>query len=399
MSNFCEQCGEKLEPNENFCPFCGAEVIRDEPEPSPKPAPTPPSSPTVFDNSFGTVIAWIFSGIGIIFLIIIVIAGSSAQKSTSERYDSPPATSESSDTRNVTYDTKPAPPAALIESDFKIGDAELGVLKSYVDREFGAGKPKSDGWYDYGSFWAKFDSSGSVSWISCMNANLATPRGIHVGSTLAELEKAYNLNQFQKDIATNTVNYEGELNDIILVFSVLKRSNTVDEIILVRKNKEPQSPPPPSKSNTPSDEYNHTFTVNGDATYKGINRHGLACALYKVDYQKHIFSDFGFNHTAQGTFYIVTAILGNNTLEPLSFTSIYLIDERGRKFSADINVSSTWRVMHNVDSILTLNPGQACFDYEVFDVPDNVKITHLRCEGFVGINSVEFDIPFRVVKE
>lgn len=48
MSRFCEQCGAQLEPNENFCPSCGAKVIRDEqptytpPQQSYTPPPTAP---------------------------------------------------------------------------------------------------------------------------------------------------------------------------------------------------------------------------------------------------------------------------------------------------------------------------------------------------------------------
>ena len=118
-----------------------------------------------------------------------------------------------------------------------------------------------------------------------------------------------------------------------------------------------------------------------------------------MDYQKRITSDFGENHTARGTFYIVTVIVSNRTSEPIFVPGIYLIDEHGRKFSSDINAESTWETMYGVESAFQLNPGQPAWVYKVFDIPDNATITNLRCEASFSLEENEFNIPFRVVTD
>ena len=383
MSRFCEQCGKELEPGENFCPYCGAKVEYGEPPPT----LSSTSSTNNDKNGLDKVTKW-----GIVALIVLAVIGYAYkdQKNQDKPIYKPPKTSAVSE-------TKAAPPATLSKYDLKIGLAELGAKKESFEKIFGVGKVKNDGWYDYGDFWSKFDSSGSAYWISCMSPNLLTPRHIHVGSTLAELERNYNINQFRKEYAKNTINYECDLQDATLIFSILKSSNRIEEIVLVKKIKGPK--PPAEKPKSSSDEYNYSCTVNGETTYKGIIQHGLACALYSVEKQKRIMSDFGFNHTARGTFYIVTVIVGNGNNDPIFAPSIYLIDEHGRKFSSDINAESTWETMYGVESAFQLNPGQPAWVYKVFDIPDNVNITSLRCEAELTLENNNFNIPFRVVTE
>ena len=394
MSRFCEQCGKRLEVNENFCPSCGAKVFNEELRAQPPPPKT--TSPPVIDNSFGKLIMGILGGIGIIFFIIVVIAGSSSQNSTSEKYDTP--------TRAPVETAKPPDP--LTESDLRIGDLSLtsAANKTELDRRFGAGKVRDNGWYDYGDFWAKFDSGGNVYWLSYMNSNHSTPRGIHCGSTLAEIESAYGKNYLREEN-----DYEYDIKNTSLIFHIGKKTGKVEEIVLVKKIQEPK--PPVGKTNTPagkpkpptekssSDEYNYSCTVNGEKAYKGINRLGLACALYSVEKQKRITSDFGSNHTARGTFYIVTVIVGNSTNEPIFAPSIYLMDEHGRKFSSDISAESTWETVHGAESAFQLNPGQPGWVYKVFDIPDDANITNLRCETAFSLEENNFNVPFRVVTE
>ncbi|MBR3746401.1 MAG: hypothetical protein IKN27_05510, partial [Selenomonadaceae bacterium] len=75
-------------------------------------------------------------------------------------------------------------------------------------------------------------------------------------------------------------------------------------------------------------------------------------------------------------------------------------DERGRKYSSNDNVTSSYTTDRNVEIELMLNPGTPKFDYEVFDIPDGVNITSLRCEAFTAnFNAVEFNVPLRVVTE
>ena len=116
MARFCEECGTKLEAGENFCPSCGTKVFNEEPRAQPPPtAPSKTTSPTVIDNSFGKLIMGILGGIGIIFFIIVVIA---AGNSSSKEY-SP----ENYGTQAPVETAKP--PAALTESDLRIGDLSL----------------------------------------------------------------------------------------------------------------------------------------------------------------------------------------------------------------------------------------------------------------------------------
>lgn len=397
MARFCEECGTKLEAGENFCPSCGTKVFNEEPRAQPPPtAPSKTTSPTVIDNSFGKLIMGILGGIGIIFFIIVIIA---AGNNSSKEY-SP----ENYGTQAPVETAKPPDP--LTESDLRIGDLSLtsAANKTELDRRFGAGKVKDNGWYDYGDFWAKFDSSGNVYWLSYMNSNHSTPRGIHCGSTLAEIESAYGKNYLREEN-----DYEYDIKNTSLIFHIGKKTGKVEEIVLVKKIQEPklpvgktntpaEKPKPPTKKSS-SDEYNYSCTVNGEKAYKGISRLGLACALYSVEKQKRVTSDYGYNHTARGTFYIVTVIVSNSTNEPIFAPSIYLMDERGRKFSSDISAESTWETMNGVNSVLELNPGQPGWVYKVFDIPDDANITNLRCEASFSLEENNFNVPFRVVTE
>lgn len=391
MSRFCEQCGKRLEVNESFCPYCGAKVELDE-TPSPSVA-EPTSSPPVVDNSFEKLILGIFGGIGIIFFIVMLVSagGNSSKEYQSDNY--------ATKTQGPVETTRP--PASLTESDFRIGDLGLtsATNKTDLDKRFGAGKVKDYGWYDYGDFWAKFDSGGIAYWLSCMSANLSTPRGVRCGALISDVTAAYG-NNYKVD----GNNFEYSLNDLVLIFHL--NAGKVKEIVLVKKDVASPTPPISNQNTAPvaakpkvSDEYNYSCTVDGGTTYKGIKRLGLACALYSVEKQKRITSDFGLNHTARGTFYIVTVIVGNGTNEPIFVPSIYLIDDRGRKFSGDISAGATWHTMHGVESAFQLNPGQPGWLYEIFDVPDDANIVSLRCEAELTLEDNKFNVPFRVVTE
>lgn len=407
MPKFCEQCGTKLDEGEIFCSSCGARVENDKPPPQPQISQsqisqsqisesdsTKISSP-VIDDSFGKLIKGIIGVMFVIFIAITIFHSiiNYANKSTNTEYNS------STQTPGNTTESPPL----LTESDLRIGNLSLSTSKSYIDGQLGAGKIQKDGWYDYGDFWAKFDSDGKIYWLSSTSKNLSTPRGIHAGSTLNELQSVYNINQFRKEINTNTVSYAGDFNDMTLLFSVLKNSDKVDEIVLVKNKKAAKTPPPTEKSKTSYEGYNYGCTVNGEATYKGILQNGVACALYSIEKQKRIISNYGdSHHTARGIFYAVTVIVGNSGLEPIISPSIYLIDEHGRKFSSDITATSTWVAEHNFHDAFNLNPGQPDFMHEVFDIPENVNITHLRCESFnYSLDNMKnsFDVPFKIVKE
>ncbi|MBQ6131932.1 MAG: zinc ribbon domain-containing protein [Selenomonadaceae bacterium] len=426
MTRFCEQCGAKLEAGENFCPSCGAKITRDEP-PKPK-APPPSTSPSTSPKNTTEKSSDHFTKFGIVTLILLIFLGviyqyQKSQEKKSWTYSPPTSSSESP---TASSEPRKQIPAALNESDLEIGNIALSLSKTYLDEQFGAGKVQSDGWYDYGNFWVKFDSDYKVYWVSCMSANLNTPRGIHVGSTLTEIAKAYDIDKFRKETNDKTVNYECDLRGMTLIFSLLQNSDKVDEIVLVQRNRAPQNPPPAENPKPPAenpkppaenpkppaekpkppaekprvpDEYNYSCTVNGEKAYKGISRRGVACALYSVEKQKRITSDFGSNYTARGTFYIVTVIVGNFTNEPIFVPSIYLMDERGRKFSSNTGATSTYTVMHNVESAFQLNPGQPDWIYEVFDIPDDANITSLRCEASFSLEDNNFNVPLRVVTE
>lgn len=230
MNRFCEQCGAKLEPDENFCPSCGARTEDEEP---PQPSPPPPPPPqTNDDNKF---IKWGALGLVVVAFCFFVYQQKHQEKERTWTYTPPTA---------ATSETKISTPSAIDELDFKIGSLALGLQRNEVEKIYGAGKVQSDGWYSYDDFWAKFDSNNRISWISCMSPNLYTTRGICVGLPLSDLEKFYDMNQFQKQTTDKYIRYEYKLQDNVLIFSVLKSSNKVDEIVLIKDVDEPKKTAP-----------------------------------------------------------------------------------------------------------------------------------------------------------
>ena len=166
-----------------------------------------------------------------------------------------------------------------------------------------------------------------------------------------------------------------------------------------------ESPAPPPKKNKSSvdDGYNYSCKVNNNdgssIVYKGMSRRGVGGALYDMQCQKTINSNFGLNHTARGTFYIVTIIVGNMTNEPLNFTDFYLIDDKGRKYAEDINAGATFQTMNNFENPFSINPNQPVYLNKVFDIPDGVNIKYFRLESFVNFEENNFNVPFNIVTE
>ena len=211
MARFCEECGTPLEPNENFCSNCGAKVIRDEP---PQPTYTPPVN----------------------------------QPSTQQNYTPPkstPAESTSPSAKNhmgkflaligilvligvITYF------ANNRQSDEALGEFYLGMSKDEADRKFGKSCEKDrNGNYYYANenFLVTLDSNNKVNMIFGKNETVNTKKGIHVGSTLDEVKRAYG-NDYQFNDTTFKENpaYIYTIGNSKLFFFMDKATNRVSAI-------------------------------------------------------------------------------------------------------------------------------------------------------------------------
>lgn len=413
MSGFCEQCGKKLEDAENFCPYCGAKVVQDE-------STTDTSPISITNESSDSTKKLIVVGVGIFFLLTgVIFFHNQKQEESSIKKTEIQSTSqikkETDNTQpNLSHETNKSVDKtvntleSLNKSDLLIGGLTLGMSRQNVKQKLGFPLNDSEDYYNYGDIEVSFDKNG-VKTVACSNnPSYNTPRGIHIGSTLAEVKSAYGTNYFTDNDAKGTI-YTYPLEKAHLRF-VIDGTGRVNRIAFynTESNLKPTEKPNTSaekpnshseKPKTSHDEYNYSCKVDGKTTYKGIKRLGLSCALYSVKKQKSITSDFGSNYTARGTFYIVTVIVSNSTNEPIFVPSIYLMDDRGRKFSSDISAGATWQTMHGVESDFQLNPGQPGWLYEIFDIPDDANIKNLRCEASFSLEDNEFDVPFRVVTQ
>ena len=149
-----------------------------------------------------------------------------------------------------------------------------------------------------------------------------------------------------------------------------------------------------TNTNTSPPNYNYTIKGNG-VEYKGINNGRCGICLIELSTQKEIYSNFSKSPRARGNFYVVCYAVGNLTNEPIFFGDIYLIDNQGRKFSYDINATSTFTTMIDFNDPYQINPGEAFMNYAIFDIPENTNIVKARYEGFMVTNAIE--VPYRVV--
>lgn len=446
MSKFCDKCGLPLKPNENFCTNCGAKIIRDE---SPS---TPPDKPKSESKSPSTKVICIglAVAVSVIFIVAMFVNRSISDTNVSHK----PAPVEQPKTQSATvpdvvgknqsdavaaltaagieakisdsysadvpigkiisqtpnpganiargqtvylYVSKGVDPGKtsepLTEADFTLGGLTLGMSKAEVKMKYGNPSNDGDDYFNYGNIEVGF-ANGLVKTVACTGSN-ATSRGIVIGASLADIERVYGKNYSRDKDASGDI-YTYKFGDSSLRFVLDERSGKITRIAVYKSTPKPSPPPAPKPA---SDGYNYSCTVNGTTTYKGIKRNGIACALYDYQTQKQISSEY-FSKTARGTFYIVTAIVGNGTNAPIVYPTLYLVDERDRKYSSNNDATSIYNTIHNVEVELELNPGQPQFVYEVYDIPDGVNITGLRCEAFTAdFDAVEFNLPFRVVTE
>ncbi|MBR2519401.1 MAG: PASTA domain-containing protein [Selenomonadaceae bacterium] len=447
MSRFCEQCGAKLEPNDNFCMTCGAKVIRDEP---PDSSPKSKSPPTEI----------IYIGLGVAVLLLVTFGIFFQSSSPNRTVSRKPAPVEQSKPANITvpyvvgksqsdaaaalknvglevhvsdaYDdsvpigkiisqspnsganiakgqtvyvyvskgvdpAKTKQPEPLTEVDLTIGGLTLGMSKSSVKTKYGNPSYEDEDYFNYGNVEVGF-ANDIVKTVACTGGN-ATARGIVIGDSLSQVERAYGTNYSRdKDGSGDIYTYNFGNSALRFVFDA--QTGKLTRIAVYKSTPNPKPTPPSPAPKPANDGYNYSCTVGGTTTYKGILRNGIACALYDWHTQKQMSFDYLGSYTARGTFYVVTVIVGNGTNEPIFTPSIYLVDERGRKYSSNDNVTSSYTTDRNVEIELMLNPGTPKFDYEVFDIPDGVNITSLRCEAFTAnFNAVEFNVPLRVVTE
>ena len=286
-------------------------------------------------------------------------------------------------------------PAPLTKADLAIGDLTLGMSPQVVEQKLGSFFPTH--------YNILYGDNDAVILVRCTGGEAKTPRGIHIGSTLADVENAYGKNYSTESASDKTLySYHLENADLNFLINAAGRVDTIAFYVIYADapSAETPKPSPPPAPKPANDGYNYTCTVGGTTTYKGIIRNGIACALYDWQTQKQMSFEYLGTYTARGNFYIVTAIVGNGTNAPIMTPTLYLVDERGRKYSSNDNVTSAYDANRNIEIELMLNPGQPQYAYEVFDIPDGVNITSLRCEAFTAdFDAVEFNLPFRVVTE
>lgn len=206
MSRFCAQCGSKLEDGEKFCPYCGTKFICNESKADTTPTSITNESPDYSKKWITGVVVAVFLLTGAFFLHNHKQEESSIKK---VEIQAPSQIKEDIDKAQpkLAHETnKPVnTPEALNESDLLIGGLTLGMSRQNVKQKRGFPLNDSEDYYNYGDIEVSFDKNG-IKTVACSNnPYYNTPRGIHIGSTLAEVKSAYGTNYFTDTDAKGTV--------------------------------------------------------------------------------------------------------------------------------------------------------------------------------------------------
>lgn len=210
MSRFCEQCGTKLEDGENFCHYCGTKFICSE--------STTDTSPISFTNESSDYSKkLIIGGLGAVFLLTGAfflhnhkheessIKKTEIQSPSQIKKDTDKAQPKLSHETNKPVNKPVNISEPLNESDLLISGLTLGMSRQNVKQKLGFPLNDSEDYYNYGDIEVSFDKNG-IKTVACSNNPYHnTPRGIHVGSTLAEVKSAYGTNYFTDTDAKGTI--------------------------------------------------------------------------------------------------------------------------------------------------------------------------------------------------
>ena len=211
MSKFCEQCGTKLEEGENFCPYCGTKFICNEPT-------SDTSSVSITNESLDYSKGLIIGGVVVVFLLAgaffwhnhnqkeIAVKKTEIQTPNQiKTQDTDKAQPKLSREINKPVNKPVSTPEPLNESDLLIGGLTLGMSRQDVVQKLGLPINDSEDYYNYGDIEVSFDKSGTRT-VACSNNQYCnTPRGIHIGSTLAEIKSAYGTDYFIDTDAKSTI--------------------------------------------------------------------------------------------------------------------------------------------------------------------------------------------------
>lgn len=189
-------------------------------------------------------------------------------------------------------------PAPLNESDFVIDELRFGMSPAAVERKLG--KPtdiQASDWYEYGkNFGVHFRNGVSADILGSMDKNFGTPRGIFVGSTLAEIEKVYGTNYRRNESDGNDFVIGYSFGEKLLAFIIDGDTNRVATIMViedintftpppknstsVEKTKQRQESKPPSNVNNKAvaEKVLKTFAV----AFLNRDRAGMeSCSFYE----------------------------------------------------------------------------------------------------------------------
>ena len=134
--------------------------------------------------------------------------------------------------------------------------------------------------------------------------------------------------------------------------------------------------------------------------YKGRNNGQWGVALVEVRREQAIYPPYSNSINARGEFHIVTLVGTNYQNQADMFNTFELVDDKGRRFSEDINATSSYQTMIGTESYQNLNPNQTEFNVEVFDIPRDVNIVKIRYEKYMNINESDFiELPYHTVIE
>ena len=174
-------------------------------------------------------------------------------------------------------------------------------------------------------------------------------------------------------------------------------------VIGVASNDSPQrnfsENPKQTYNNNSQKDFNYSCNVDG-VRYKGRNNGQWGVALVEVRREQAIYPPYSNSINARGEFHIVTLVGTNYQNQADMFNTFELVDDKGRRFSEDINATSSYHTMTGTESYQNINPNQTEFNVEVFDIPRDVNIVKIRYEKYMNINESDFiELPYHTIVE
>lgn len=151
-------------------------------------------------------------------------------------------------------------------------------------------------------------------------------------------------------------------------------------------------------TNTSQQNFDYSCRVDG-INYKGQNNGQWGVALVEIRKDSAIYPLYINPIYSRGEFHIVTLVGTNYQNQADIFNTFELVDDNGRRFSEDINATSTYLNTIGLETYKNVNPNQTELNVLVFDIPRDVNIVKIHYENYMGYGTNAIELPYYTITE